>query len=163
MTEELDALKAHQALEETVIAVLADMVFLDCRSLAALPDSSARTLQAGQSTALTILKPLSLQLELQVGAGFGPLVRHILFPAAATAQPDPSTEADLLLELTNVLAGNFVKRYFGPDAREQFELPRWLPPTGLPDFDEGGLIAEAWFDAEGQALRARLRSIRFRY
>jgi hypothetical protein len=143
-------------LETTLASVLADMAFLDCVP-AAGPEGAAASLE--HCAAIDALKPGSFRIELRVGEAFRKKIVAMLFDEAAGGQGIAS-ETDLLLEILNVLAGNFITGYFGDSAMPKLELPRYLYVT---DPAEGEVVAETWMDAEGDPLRITLRSVRYRY
>ena len=58
------------------------------------------------------------------------------------------------------MAGTFLTDYFGPHAEIKLELPRFLYDEVETDGDD---ICRLELDAEGMALGAALRSVRYKY
>jgi hypothetical protein len=156
MTETLDPAKAAPILMATLSSTFADMAFIDVEP--ARPggpaEGSAPPGQAPVRAAIDVLKPVSCRLEIECPASLRDRIEETLF------QGEGGGEEDALLELLNVAAGVFLTAYFGAGADIKLELPQYLY---FSDGSEGEVLAEAAGDAEGDSIRAVLRSIRYRY
>ena len=159
MKEMFDADRVRNVLGDTINSVLAEMAFLDCHEAApGLPVAKPDT---EHCVAIDVLKPGSFRIELRVGEQFRKKIISLLFdPAAADSPSQDKAEADLLLEILNVVAGNFISGYFGAQTAAKLELPRYLYYS---DPAEGEIVAEIALDAESDPILATLRSIRYRY
>ena len=159
MNDMFDAERVKPILEETVASVLAEMAFIDC--LPAQAPSPEALAQLSHCVAIDALKPGSFRLELRVAEQFRRKIINLLFDTESeTLANQDSTEADLLLEILNVMTGNFITQYFGSEAAPKLELPRYLYFT---DTSEGDVVTNAVLDAEGDLIQVTLRSIRYRY
>jgi hypothetical protein len=149
MKDILDPSQAGSALTKAVQSAFADMVFMDA---ATAPIPSGRP---ADRAAIDMLKPLSLRLEIAAGPELRKRISGILFGDDSERNSD-----DAFLELVNVTAGVFLSTYYGAKSEVRLELPRYL--YGM-DQEEGSLVCEVGFDAEGEAVVAALRSMRYRY
>jgi hypothetical protein len=161
MNEMFDPLRVKPILEQTLASVLAEMAFLDC--VPATLVSPQQVADLSHCVAIDVLKPGSFRIEIRVGDVFRKKIISMLFDPEADAEPglgSDASEEDLLLEILNVLAGNFISQYFGADASAKLELPRYLYFT---DPAEGEIVAETIMDSEGELIKVALRSVRYRY
>ena len=150
MNDTLDPARAAGILMEAFSSTFADMAFIDvgpARAKGALILDPVRA-------AIDVLKPVSCRLEIECPASLKERIEETL------VQGEGGNEEDSLLEILNVAAGVFLTAYFGPGADIKLELPQYL---FLSEGAEGTVLAEGSADAEGHALRAVLRSIRYRY
>lgn len=150
MNETIDPVRAGQALTEAISAAFAEMAFIDAEPLTELPKAVP-----SDRAAIDVLKPLSLRLELAAGPALRGRIADILFGADTELNRD-----DAFLEIVNVAAGIFLSKYYGAKSEVRLELPRYLYGT---DDEEGALVFEIAFDAEGESMVAALRSVRYRY
>lgn len=159
MNEMFDKVRVKSTLEETVTSVLAEMTFLDC--LPVVQINAEELAELSHCVAVDALKPGSFRLEIRVSKNFQKKIMAMLFdtkPQESNSQD--SSEADLLLEILNVMTGNFITQYFGASAAPKLELPRYLY---FNDPAEGDIVATTIFDAEGDLIQVTLRSVRYRY
>jgi hypothetical protein len=155
MNDTIDAAKAASILMDTLSTTFADMAFIDVEPLAGTPAGAApRAIESPVRAAIDVLRPVSCRLEIECPASLKERVEATLF------QGEGSSEEDSLLEILNVAAGVFLTAYFGSGADIKLELPQYL---FFSDGSEGEVLARAEADAEGEPLRACLRSIRYRY
>lgn len=155
MNETLDPVKAGILLMETVSSVFADMAFVDVEP--ARPEVPYKEIVAPVRLAIDVLKPMSCRIELECTAAFKDRIEATVFMGDADGEKG---KEDCLLEILNVIAGLFLTSCFGAGADVKLELPEYL---FLSDGSEGEILASANGDAEGEALRAVLRSVRYRY
>ena len=155
----IDASRAAGILMDTLSSTFADMTFIDVEPARAGAAGTGE-LAAGSASpiraAIDVLKPVSLRLEIECTSELKDRIEATLFDG----EGGRSGEEDSLLEILNVAAGVFLTSYFGAGADIKLELPQYLY---FSDGPEGEILAEANGDAEGQILRAVLRSIRYRY
>jgi hypothetical protein len=165
MSETIDAARAAAFLMETLSTTFADMAFIDVEPTRADMRAPGAPIHGGPGdssarppvrAAIDVLKPLSCRLEIECPAELKERIEETLFEG----QGEGGSEEDSLLEMLNVAAGVFLTLYFGTGADIKLELPEYLYFT---EGTEGEILAEASADAEGQPLRAVLRSIRYRY
>jgi hypothetical protein len=158
MSETIDAARAAAFLMETLSTTFADMAFIDVEPARGAPRAPAGPPPAKPQVraAIDVLKPISCRLEIECPAALKARIEETLFEG----QGQGGSEEDSLLEMLNVAAGVFLTLYFGPGADIKLELPEYLY---FSEGTEGDILAEASADAEGQPLRAVLRSIRYRY
>lgn len=157
MDEMFEPQRVKRLLEETLMAVLADMAFLDCAPASA--PSATEVNAFSHCVSIDILKPGSFRIELRVSDVFRKKIISMLFDSGMDGST-AANEADLLLEILNVFTGNFITGYFGPETAPKLELPRYLYFT---DPAEGNIVAETWMNAEGDLIQVTLRSVRYRY
>lgn len=159
MSEAYDPARAGSALAEAVTCAFGDMTFLDAEPLpsgraADLPDSLPEETRA----IIDLLRPASARLELRIPSELRARMLEILYSGGEEGGGEERD--DSILELLNVIAGQFVTRYFGRGGDVKLELPRYL--YFHEDF-EGDAVLDLAFDAEGSPFRVILSSIRYRY
>ena len=163
MEDAIDRARASALLMEAVATTFADMAFIDVEpaspgassgELALSPAGEGVPGAAAARAAIDVLRPLSCRIEIECPASLKERIE------ATLVQGEGGNEEDSLLEILNVAAGVFLTAYFGPGADIKLELPQYL---FLSEGAEGTVLAEGSADAEGHALRAVLRSIRYRY
>jgi len=159
MTENtLDPDKARPILMEILSSTFADMAFIDVEPSRPAGEEGASA-QGGFvppiRAAIDVLRPISCRLEIECPVELKQRIDETLFQGESEGGQE-----DSLLEILNVAAGVFLTAYFGAGADIKLELPQYLY---FSDGSEGEILAEARGDAEGLALRAVLRSIRYRY
>lgn len=152
MNETIDPGRAAITLMDTLSSVFADIAFIDVEAAR----GEAPSVQAPLRVAIDILRPVSCRLELECPATLKTRIDETLFQG----EKPRGSEEDSLLEILNIAAGVFLSAYFGAGADIKLELPHYLY---ISDGSEGEVLAEASGDAEGEALHAVLRSIRYRY
>jgi hypothetical protein len=159
MNEMFDSLRVKSILEDTLTTVLAEMAFLDC--VPASPDKVGGPAACDHCVAIDALKPGSFRIEMRVGEAFRKKIITMLFdPGSEGPAGSDTSEADMLLEILNVLTGNFISAYFGQESSPKLELPRYLFFT---DPAEGEIVTQILMDAEGDLIQVVLRSVRYRY
>jgi hypothetical protein len=160
VNETIDPVRAAAILMETLSSTFADMTFIDVEPArdggAAMPSPTGAASLAPVRAAIDVLKPVSCRLEIECPASLRERIEETLFQGRG----EGGSEADSLLEILNVAAGVFLTAYFGPGADIKLELPEYLY---FPDGSEGDILAFAAGDAEGEPIRALLRSVRYRY
>lgn len=151
MMPTLDPARAASLLMETISSTFADMAFVDIEpERSPEPKGIADPVRA----AIDVLRPISCRLELECPGSLKKRIEETLFMGAGGG------EEDALLEILNVTAGQFLSAYFGAGTDIKLELPHYLY---FSDGSEGEVLAEAAGDAEGEAIRAALRTVRYRY
>jgi len=163
MNAQLDPERARALLTEATSTVFAEMAFIDA-GLAperAAPDGAARTAIEGDTRCAVIdaMAPLSCRLELRVPAAIHNRIVDSLFSECPEAERKKNAE-DSLLEMLNVIAGNFLSGYFGADTELQLSLPRYLY---LDEPAQGTVVTRLRLDAEGTPFEMALYSVRYRY
>lgn len=182
----LDVHKAQAALQEAAVSVFAEMTFMDALvppPKAEKPGISApstvrgtaedkagaSTAEEGVHAALDVLKPLSCRMELLLTRPLADRIADILYGEAEIefneivdkAPPrSKGNRDDSILEILNVLAGNFLSNYFGPGTPFKLELPFFV--FGEADVT-GPVLSRVELDVEGFPAEVLLRSIRYRY
>jgi CheY-specific phosphatase CheX len=160
MTElTLDPDRAKALLEECVTSVFADMAFIDVRPTTG---GDAQPEAAAHVASIKVLAPLSCRIELNVPQSLHDRVASTLF---AGMEADPATlkkgAEDAILEILNIITGNFLTKYFGQGTDFQLELPQY---QYFADRDSTGQsVARFRMDAEGDSLGVSLESVRYRY
>ena len=154
MNATIDSERAAAILMDTLSSTFADIAFIDVGP--ARGGTPGMVTEAPLRAAIDVLKPVSCRLEIECPAALRARIEATLFQG----QGEGRNEEDSLLEILNVAAGVFLTAYFGPGADIKLELPQYLY---FSDGSEGEILAEAKGDAEGEPLRAVLRSIRYRY
>jgi hypothetical protein len=167
MSESYDPERTRAALIDAVGCAFADMAFIDIEPL---PDEVPAAPLAGQApaapgqaereirVAIDILRPMSARLELRLPESLRARVLEIL--CLGGEDPAATPRDDSILELLNVIAGQFISRYFPPKTDIKLELPQYL---FFHAADEGETIRTVRFDAEGLGFEATLYAIRYRY
>ena len=151
----IDAVRAATILMDTIASTFADIAFIDVAPTRA--GEPEKVIQAPLRAAIDVLKPVSCRIEIQCPATLKQRIEATLFQGEVRSG---GKEEDAILEILNVTAGVFLTSYFGPGTDVKLELPQYL---FLSDGSEGEILAQASGDAEGEPLRAVLRSIRYRY
>lgn len=158
MTEQLDPARAGTKLAEAVSVAFAEMAFLD----AGPANQGNEELRAGEETqcaAIDIMAPLSCRLELRIPAAIRERVIDALFSDAPERERKKNAE-DSILEMLNVITGNFLTAYFGSETELQLSLPRYL---FLDEALPGTALIHLRLCAEGIPFEATLYSVRYRY
>jgi len=157
MNEALDAVRAATALMETISSTFADIAFIDVEPARAVAGDAKAIVQPIR-VAIDVLRPVSCRIEIECSTSLKQRIEATLFQGEGDGKK--GSEEDSLLEILNVVAGVFLTAYFGSGADIKLELPQYLFFTDGP---EGEVLAEASGDAEGEPIRAVLRSIRYHY
>ncbi len=155
MSDAIDPPRAADLLMGALASTFADMAFIDVE-----PASFEREISSPVRVAIDVLKPISCRIEIECPASLKQRIQATLFEGQAEGRTGSPSQDDSLLEILNVAAGVFLSSYFGTGADVKLELPEYLY---LSDGSEGAILAEARADAEGEPVRAVLRSIRYRY
>ena len=159
----MDGDRAARLLEASLCSVLADMVFLDARSLEDREQDPESGGTAGPAVAfrvaIDVLKPTSCRIELGMPDSLRSRIAEILLAGQGEDTLSGGSH-DAVLEIVNVIAGQFVVGYFGQGVEIKLELPQLL--FGMPD-NEGDEVCAFAMDVEGEKLEVRLTSIRYRY
>jgi hypothetical protein len=156
MSETIDAARAAAILMEALQATFADMAFIDVEPIREGGPPPPPAAPAPLRVAIDVLKPVSCRLEIECPVSLKRRIEETLFQGEGEGR----NQEDSLLEILNVATGLFLTSYFGAGADIKLELPQYL---FFSDGSEGEILAEAAGDAEGERLRAALRSIRYRY
>jgi len=141
--------KARAALFGAVRDAFADMAFLDVAPGVARPLSGDTF-----SGAVDLLLPPPVSILCIFPAALADKIADSLFTDRKTALED---RIDCLLEILNVVAGNFLTCRFGGGYSARPGLPRIVAEGGGPG---GVLLAALDLDAEGIPFRVELRSRR---
>jgi hypothetical protein len=168
MTEPFEAAKAAPILRDAVCAVMADMAFIDTEALppglkaarnaaAQDPAAAGKGAAAMSRAAIDALKPASCCIELRMTEALRARITDILY---AGDGPEDASQDEAVLEILNVIAGNFLTGYFGAGTEIKLSLPRFMYAGETP---EGSAVVELAFDSEGEPLEAVLSSVRYRY
>ncbi len=155
MSETIDPVRAARLLMETLSSTLADIAFIDIEP--ARGEGVGREIVAPVRAAIDVLKPVSCRIEIECPVSLKERIEATIFQGGQGAG---AGEEDSLLEILNVAAGVFLTAYYGPGTDIKLELPQYLY---FSDGAEGEILAKVSGDAEGEPLRAVLRSIRYRY
>lgn len=168
MVDGYDPERSREALVGAVSCAFADMAFMDVAPFgdasggstggstgaASADTGSGREVRA----AIDMLKPVSGRLELRMPEELRARILDTLYGGAE--EPAGERRDDTVLELLNVVAGQFLSRYFGSGAGVKLELPQYLY---FHEGYEGEAVLDLAFDAEGLPVRALLSSVRYRY
>jgi len=157
-----DPARSRDALSDAVCSTFADMTFIDVAPARAGAGPGARPVAAPGirevRAAIDVLRPVSGRLELRMPEDLRARILDILYDGSEGEGGE--RRDDSVLELLNVIAGQFLSRYFGRNAEVKLELPQYLY---FHEDNEGETIVDLDFDAEGLPARALLSSIRYRY
>jgi hypothetical protein len=153
--ESLDTEKAKSALSSAVIATFAEMAFMDV--VPRISSAAGTELHAGERTCavIDVLKPLSVQIQCFFPSALRDRIVDTLFAGDWSETQDKD---DSVLELLNVIAGNFLSEYFGQGVAYKLQLPQFLYSE-----DEGQPLISIDMDAEGVPFRVAIRSVRYTY
>jgi CheY-specific phosphatase CheX len=149
--------KAAQILQDCISSVLAEMAFMD-----ALPSSLQEPLHENKETlnaSIDILTPLSCNLEIATSRLLCERIIDILYFDTEETVKHKLAE-DTLLEILNIIAGQFLSAYFGQGAVIQLELPRLVY---IQDDKSKDTAVQVLMDVEGEHFLASLSSVRYRY
>jgi len=149
----VDAGKAARALADALASTFAELCFID---VIPAPEPAGAPVPDPICAAIDMLRPLSCRIELECPGSLRRKIDGILFQGGEAEGGD-----DSLLEILNVVAGAFATSCFGPGADIKLGLPGYL--YGSEEPAEGAALAVVEADAEGDAIRATLRSVRYRY
>ncbi len=158
MNVNLDPERAAELLTEATVSVFAEMAFLDAVTIRG-GEAVPRDGEGTKCAVIDVMAPLSCRLELRVPAELRDRMVDILFSETPEGQRRKHAE-DALLEMLNIITGNFLASYFGAATELQLSLPRYLY------FDEelpGTAVADLRLDAEGAPFSVSLQSVRYRY
>ncbi|HUX13802.1 MAG TPA: chemotaxis protein CheX [Spirochaetia bacterium] len=153
MNESFEIEKARTALLASVQGTFAEMVFTDV-TLSSLGEISD---VEDSCASIDILKPLSTQVVCLFPRALIEKFMEILIPdhPANVQEKD-----DSVLELLNIIAGNFLTNYFGHRVDSKLQLPQFH--FGAVE-GEGVALFVLNLDAEGIPFRVALRSVRYTY
>ena len=143
-------MKTHSDLKESinasVIKTFSDMAFIDVSSLSGLSEKMVYS----QILHMTFFEPVEGQIVLFLPSECKRLIVENIYGSDWNELHDPEID-DCLLEILNVLAGNFLTEYCGNDAKHDMSLPCLL-------FDEKEISlseapSEYYFDADGAIFK----------
>ena len=125
MSEAYDPARAGSALADAVSCAFGDMTFLDAEPLPAgravsLPESLPEETRA----IIDLLRPASARLELRIPSELRARMLEILYSGDSESEGEGEERDDSILELLNVIAGQFVTRYFCRGNDVKLALPR---------------------------------------
>lgn len=153
--ETIEPEKAGRSLSAAVIQSMSEMVFLDVLEQP-VPNGSAYYENA---FSIDILKPLSAKLVLYIPDLLKNRIIKNIYPGDDISIT-PNVEDDCLLEILNVLTGNFLTEYFGRKVTTKIELPEMY----IGDMkNESEPIVSLSFDGEGVTFKVDLMSVRYHY
>jgi CheY-specific phosphatase CheX len=158
MTQTIEADRANALLGLYTTSVFADMAFMDVQK-----DTGGTTRKKDAEeilcASIDVLQPLSCRIELLITKT---LLDRIVSNLFGEELPSPRQQeaGDSLLEMLNIIAGNFLSGYFSTGTEIQLELPRYLY---LGEQEQGEAVTCLDMNAEGEPLTVRLCSVRYRY
>lgn len=158
MTGQLDPVKAGALLCSAVSEAFAEMAFLDA-ARASESESELPPEEETQCAAIDVMAPLSCRIEMRIPPTIRDRVIDALFSDCPERDRKKNAE-DSILEMLNVITGNFLSAYFGPQTELQLALPRYLY---LDEKLPGTALANLRMDAEGTPFELTLYSVRYRY
>ena len=143
MKKEAD--KEHLALVRATKKTFANMAFVD---VAEIPDHPGQV-HAGQLTHIVFTQPIEAQITLYLSTPVTNLVVVNIF-GRSVEEIGSGEFDDCLLELLNVLAGNFLKELGVSEGKHNVSLPQLL-------FDDSDIVSRTkfrqyYFDAEGDSF-----------
>jgi CheY-specific phosphatase CheX len=158
MENVLDAGKAKKAMLQAVVKTFSDMAFVETvedPSPAAAEDQSMKE----NITIIDILKPVSATIILYIS---NQLKERIIANVYADQIEDVGENAkdDCLLEVLNVLSGNFLNFYYGKSVDYKIELPQLLIGE---ESELAKPVFEIHMNAEGLFFKVAMNSVRYRY
>lgn len=139
-----------QALAEAVGATFADMAFMDAEPESAHPGEP----NPGQVIAIEFLQPLSGYLVLHLSAATKQLIIENIH-GVDWGSLSGSEVDDCLMELVNILAGNFLALVGAGDSRHSLSLPQVLYDEFDLITDDG--LADHYFSVNGETTRVSLK------
>lgn len=154
----LDVEKAKKAMLQAVVKTFSDMAFIETVQDPGkdVPDDAP---MKDNIMMIDILKPVSATIVLYLT---NTLKEKIIGNVYAEQIEDVGENAkdDCLLEILNVLSGNFLNFYFGKSVDYKIELPQLLIGQ---DSDIERPFFEIIMNAEGLLFKVTLNSVRYRY
>ncbi len=155
MFEPLKAEKAKEALSLSVVKTFEEIAFMDVVETA---DISMENIYENVFS-IDILKPVSGKIFIMLQDWLKDSVIKNIYVNQSGKLKDNEKD-DCLLEILNVIAGEFLSRYFGKGSEYKIELPQVYI-----DYKEGDEkpFVDIFFDAEGLPFRVFLNTIRYRY
>lgn len=166
MTGQLDPERAKSLLGQAAAQVFAEMAFIDVNPATDAENEPSRKSgnepQPGEETqcaVIDVMAPLSCRLELRIPAGVRERIVENLFSEMPEAERKKNAE-DSILEMLNIIMGNFLSAYFGSGTELQLSLPRY---RWLAEEMPGTAVANLRLDAEGSPFELALFSVRYRY
>lgn len=158
MNEQLDPERARRLLNEAASSVFADMAFIDVNTAGGEEESHEGETET-QCAVIDVMAPLSCRLELRFTSGVRERIVDNLFSEAPETERRKNAE-DSILEMLNIIMGNFLSAYFGSGMELQLSLPRYL---WMAEETQGMPVASLRLDAEGSPFALSLYSVRYRY
>ena len=163
MSDPDETTKITTILEEAVSSVFAEVAFIDVEKPRSVEAQEADLETAGKTdllcAAIDVLSPLSYRLEIRVGKKLLDKIVENLFPEGDLESRKKNAE-DSLLEMLNIIAGNFISAFFGAGSETQLELPGYLY---FSEKEGGTPVCGLSLDAEGEPVEVFLYSVRYRY
>jgi len=158
VNDQIDPARAGKLLAAATSEAFAEMTFIDVSPIQAgdgLPEAG----QDVQCAAIDVMAPLSCRIEMKVPPAIRDRVIDALFSESPERDRKKNAE-DSVLEMLNVITGNFLSAYFGPQTEVRLSLPRYLY---LDERLPGTAVADLRLNAEGTPLDLTLFSVRYRY
>lgn len=138
--------KVNRALSFAVEKTFAEMAFIDAAPTA----QSLTDLSAGQLIHIGFARPVEGQITLYLAASLKRLIVENIFGKSWEETEDDEID-DCLLELLNVLAGNFLKELGESEEKHSISLPQLLYDDSK--FEDLTDISFFDYDAEGHPFR----------
>ena len=158
MNDQIDPDRAEKLLAAATSEAFAAMAFIDASPMRAgegLPEAG----QDAQCAAIDVMAPLSCRIEMKVPPAIRDRVIDALFSESPERDRKKNAE-DSVLEMLNVITGNFLSAYFGSQTEVRLSLRRYLY---LDERLPGTAVADLRLNAEGAPLDLTLFSVRYRY
>jgi CheY-specific phosphatase CheX len=137
----MDASQIHKAVVESTIGTFADMTFMDV-----LEDEEKTDFEAGQLLFIEFDKPIYGRLFLALPLELKQMIVENIH-ATSWEELSVSEIDDCLLEVLNVLAGNFLRALHQEDIKVHLSFPHVM--ISEEEITDLGTFEVYYFDAEG--------------
>jgi hypothetical protein len=144
MNRKINAIKAKQSLKHAVSHAFEVMAFLD------VSESSPEERNYENKIQIAISKPFRGSMTFFLTDGLKRRIAENIYGEGSLLSKHSGD--DCLLEILNVIAGNFMSSYFGIHACYKMDLPLMIMTQEPP----AGFLAESFFNAEGEKFRVAL-------
>jgi CheY-specific phosphatase CheX len=142
-------LKIEKALEEAVAQTFSDMAFIDVVEAV----DCMKEINFSHILDISFFKPKEGKIVLFMPSECKKMIVENIYGSDWSKLYDTEID-DCILEILNVLAGNFLNEYYGKEVRHDISLPELL-------FDETEIknnkyLIEKFFDAEGTPFKVSI-------
>ena len=134
--------KMEEAMVKAAAKTFSDMAFIDANKL----ESLSEDIQFSHIVQISLFKPIEGKIALYLPSECKKMIVENIY--GIDWKDLKATDIDdCLLEILNVLAGNFLKRYCGDDVKLNISLPELL--FDKEELNGSSSFMDIYFDAEG--------------